>query len=200
MDTKSRILHKAEQIARNIGFRAVTMDELAFQLGISKKTIYQFYTDKNEIVDDVMTEIIRKSQTNCLANTSQADNAIHEIFVAMAQVKKDFENLNPIIIHDLEKYFPKTYEKFKEHKFNFIYKLIYENLVRGMSQGYYRPVLNADILAKFRIESMLLGFNQSLFPKDQYKLTEVTQIILDHFLHGIATPEGLKLIEKYKTE
>lgn len=176
------------------------MDELASQLGISKKTIYHYYEDKNSIVHDVMTGIIAKSQNTCMFSSVQAENAVHEIFITMDQIKNDFQNLNPIIIHDLEKYFPETFEMFKVHKSQFIYKLIYDNLVKGKLQGLYRTELNEDIMTKFRIESILLGFNQNIFPAEKYKLTDVTFAILEHFIYGIATPEGHKLIEKYKNQ
>ncbi len=197
---KERILYKAEELSRSIGFKAVTMDELANQLGISKKTIYQYYADKNALVDDVMTEVINKSQIICQDTSVKAENAVDEIFMTMKQIRKDFLHLNPIIIHDLQRYYPETFTKFLEHKNNFIFKLIHKNLVNGISQGYYRSEINAEILAKFRLESMLLGFNQQVFPSEKYKLLDVTHAILDHFLYGISTPKGLKLIEQYKSK
>ncbi|MBK9737772.1 MAG: TetR/AcrR family transcriptional regulator [Saprospiraceae bacterium] len=102
MDIKSRILTKAEELGRLIGFRAITMDDLAAQLGISKKTIYQFYNDKNELVDDVMSEVIKKSQEKCLFAASTSKNAIDEIFITMEMVREDLQNLNPIIVYDLQ--------------------------------------------------------------------------------------------------
>ena len=197
---KERILHKAEELSRSIGFKAVTMDELANQLGISKKTIYQYYVDKHALVDDVMSEVIKKSQVVCHTTSKNAENAIDEIFMTMQQIRKDFLHLNPIIIHDLQRYYPETYHKFQSHKNNFIFKLIHDNLVNGISQGYYRPEINPEILAKFRLESMLLGFNQQVFPTEKYKLIDVTHAILDHFLYGISTSKGLQLIEQYKSK
>ena len=196
---KTRILSKAEELSRKYGFRAITMDELATQLGISKKTIYQYYADKNALVDDVLTTIISKSQEQCQITSIQATNAIDEIFLTMNYLRNDLQNLNPIVIHDLEKYFPDTFSKFQQHKNSFTYTLIYNNLVKGMSQGYYRQEINPEIIAKFRIETMIMGFNQTLYPSDKYSLTDVTQAIFEHFLYGIVTPKGLKLIEKYKT-
>ncbi|MBK8519165.1 MAG: TetR/AcrR family transcriptional regulator [Saprospiraceae bacterium] len=197
---QGRILAKAEELSRTLGFRAITMDELATNLGISKKTIYQYYSDKNSLVDSVVSTIIQGTQAKCHNTTLKSENAIDEIFITMKNIRKDFQNLNPIVLHDLEKYFPETYEKFQEHKNNFIYELIYQNLVNGIAEGYYRNEIKPEILARFRIESMLMAFNQNIFPAKKFKLAEVTQAILEHFLYGIATPKGLLLIEKYKSK
>ena len=196
---KSRILIKAEEICRAIGFRALTMDDLASQLGISKKTIYQFYEDKNALIDDVMTEIIKNSQEKCLFAASTAKNAVDEIFLTMDMVREDFQTLNPIIVYDLQKYFPATFIKFQSHKNTFIYKLIVNNLISGQVDGYYRKEIDPEIMAKFRLESILIGFNQAVFPANKYSLVHVTHMVLEHFLYGIVTPKGLKLIEQYKT-
>ena len=199
MDIRNRILIKAEELSRSIGFRALTMDELANQLGISKKTIYQYYTDKDALVNDVMSEVINKSQIMCKYTSESAENAIDELLMTMKQIRQDFQNLNPIFLHDLQKYYPEPFNKFQYHKNNFIFHLIHDNLVKGIAQGYYRPEIDADILAKFRIESILIAFNQHVFPSAHYKLIEVTHAIFEHFLYGISTSKGLQLIQQSKT-
>lgn len=198
MEIKHRILTKAEEMSRQLGFRAITMDDLAAQLGISKKTIYQYYKDKNELVDDIVTQLLTKSEWQCIETAKKADNAVDEIFKAMQQIRVDMHNLSPIILHDLMKYFPETYKKFLIYKSDFMLPLIEKNLAKGKEEGFYRQDIDIEVMSKFRVETMLLAFNKHLFPAEKYSLVAVTNTLLEHFVLGIATIKGLQLIEQYK--
>jgi TetR/AcrR family transcriptional regulator, cholesterol catabolism regulator len=200
MEVKDRIRQKADELFRRYGIRSVTMDEIATQLGVSKKTIYQFYADKDELVDAVMDDEIACSQQDCLTCMSNARNAIDEIFLTMEFIEKQFRNMNPSIVHDLQRFHIRGFEKLQQHKYNFIYKLIRANLERGIAEELYRPEINTDIITKFRLESMMLAFNIELFPPAQYNLAQLEQEIIEHYLYGLATIKGYKLILKYKQE
>jgi len=200
MEVKERILSKATDLFMRYGIRSVTMDEIAAQLGISKKTIYQFFTDKDEIVEAVIDCEIRNNEDDCKRFRQNSENAVHEVFVAIDEMEKMLKAMNPLIMYDLEKHHPKSYKKFKSHKYLFLNTTIRENVERGIREELYRDDLNIDIVAKHRIESVFTGFNQDLFPHSRYKLSEVGYELSMLFLHSIVTPKGKKLIEKYLTE
>ncbi|MBK8698747.1 MAG: TetR/AcrR family transcriptional regulator [Saprospiraceae bacterium] len=191
-------MQKAEDLYRKIGFRAITMDELSSQLGISKKTIYQFFEDKDALVDAIMENQISITQQDCAICHEMATNAIDEIFITMEMITQDFQDLNPIVIHDLHKFHPNTFEKFSRHKNEFIYEIIRKNIERGISEGLYRPDLDIDVLTRLRLGTMMLAFNQDVFPSDRYNLIRITSVLMEHFLHGIVTEEGYRLIKEYK--
>jgi AcrR family transcriptional regulator len=198
MDTRQRILDKTLEICRKVGFRAMTLDDLSSQLGISKKTIYAFFADKEAIVDAVMDQEMSVTKAECLLHATQAKNAIDEIFIAMEFMSKDFSDMNPIVIHDLMKFYPSTFQKFTEFKNDIFYTVISDNLKKGIVEGYYRKDLNIDILTKLRLENILLSFDQKVFPVQEYNIVEVTEVILSHFLYGIVTEKGFKLIQEYE--
>lgn len=200
MDVKNRILQCAEDLSRKIGFRAVTMDQLSSQMGISKKTIYQFFTDKDELVDAIMETEISKRQKDCAVLHEEAENAIHEIFMTMEMLTEDFQDINPIVIHDLRKFHPATFDKFERHKNEFLYQVISKNLLRGKEEGLYRPEIDIDVLTRLRLETAMMVFDQDIFPSEKYDILRVTNAIMDHFLHGVVTQNGLQIIEKYKKE
>lgn len=200
LDVKNRILTCAEDLYRKIGFRAVTMDQLSSQMGISKKTIYQFFTDKDELVDAIMDSEISKRQKDCSLIHEEAENAIHEIFITMNMLTEDFQEINPIVIHDLRKFHPMTFDKFQRHKNEFLYQVISKNLQRGKEEGLYRPEIDVDVLTKLRLETAMMVFDQDIFPSDKYNIVRVTAVIMDHFLHGVVTEKGLQFIDKYKKE
>ena len=106
MEVQERIMLKADELFRRYGIRSVTMDEIANQLGMSKKTIYQYYTDKDQLVDAVAEKEISFSQESCLKDMAASSNAIDEIFRVMAFVEVMFRNMNPAMLYDLEKYHP----------------------------------------------------------------------------------------------
>jgi TetR/AcrR family transcriptional regulator, cholesterol catabolism regulator len=200
METQERIRHKADELFRRYGIRSVTMDEIATQLGMSKKTIYQYYTDKDQLVDAVAVDEIQFSQECCMRDTAAAGNAIEEIFKVMEFVEVMFRNMNPSMLHDLEKYHPSGFRKFLEHKNKFLYEMVKNNIERGINEELYRPEIDVEIMARYRLESMMLAFNADLFPPSKFNFVKLQQEILEHFLYGLATLKGYKLILKYKQQ
>ena len=194
---KERIQQKARELFMRYGFRSVTMDEIAGQTGISKKTLYQFFEDKDALVEAVMRSELDYMQTQCTKQMKEAENAIEEIFLDTDAMEIVMDAMNPQIVFDLEKFYPKTFEKFKKHKNNFLLDAIKKNLERGIEEEVYRNDFDVDIIARFRLESAFLIFNPELFPHIKYSLNKVSTEIYYHYLHGIATPKGKKLIDKY---
>lgn len=200
MEVQERIRQKADELFRRFGIRTVTMDEIAAQLGMSKKTIYQFYADKDELVDAVANDEIRFSRERCILDAAASANAIEEIFRVMEFVEIMFRNMNPSMLHDLEKYHPNGYKKFLEHKNKFLHDMIRKNLERGIKEELYRPEINVEIMSRYRLESMMIAFNPEIFPPQKFNLVELQQEIIEHFLYGLATLKGYKLILKYKQQ
>jgi AcrR family transcriptional regulator len=194
---KERILEKATNLFMRYGIRSITMDEIAAQLGISKKTIYQFYADKDAVVDAVAMLEIKKNEQECVQSRKQCENAVHEIFLAIRQMEEMLQGMNPLIMYDLEKHHPKSYKRFKDYKHQFLLGAIRENLQRGIMEELYRPDFNVDIVAKHRIESIFMAFNPDLFSHNRYRMSDVLNELSYLFLYSIATVKGRKMIEKY---
>src|ERR1700712_3217290 len=150
MEMQDRILQKATDLFLLYGIRSITMDEIALQLGISKKTIYQFYADKNELVSAVIIKILEHNRDCCHNYKKVAKNAIHEVFLAMEMVQEMFENMNPSMLYDLEKYHPVAFEKFVHYKKNFLHRTIKENLEWGIKEELYRNDINTGIVTLIR--------------------------------------------------
>src|SRR5688572_7530831 len=200
MEIQERIRQKADELFRRYGIRSVTMDEIATQLGMSKKTIYQYYTDKDQLVDAVAVDEIQFSQECCIKDAAVSSNAIEEIFRVMEFVEVMFRNMNPSMLYDLEKYHPGGYRKFLDHKNKFLYDMVRKNIERGIKEELYRPEIDIEIMSRYRLESMMLVFNTALFPSSKFNLVKLHKEILEHFLYGLATLKGYKLILKYKQQ
>lgn len=176
------------------------MDEIASQLGISKKTIYQYFADKEEIVSAVLEYILQSNINCCTESLENAENPIHEIFLAFDRMRQMFRNVNPAILFDLQKYHPKVFERFQQYKYGFLYSTIKNNLERGIESGLYRNDIDIDIITRFRIESAMLPFNQQVFPNNQSTLLEIEEALSEHYLFGIATTKGYEIIINYKKQ
>lgn len=197
---EQRILEKAHELFMRYGIRSVSMDEIATQLGVSKKTIYQYYADKDALVDGVIGIEINRNECECQKCSTVKENAIHEIFLAVEMMQELLKVMNPVVIYDLEKYHPAAHKKLNEHKHKFMYDVIRNNLELGIREGLYREDIKPDILAKFRLASVFLVFNQDIFPQSKHNLVELIEEITDNFLYGIASTKGVKIIQKYKQQ
>lgn len=200
METRERIQQKAEELFRLYGIRSVTMDEIANQLGVSKKTIYQSYSDKNELVDAVISDMLDKNRANCDSCRAKSTNAIQEVFFAIGILREIMGNMNPSMLFDLERGYPEALKKFVLFKYDFLFDIIMKNIKWGREEGYYRNDFDAEIFAKARLEMISLPFNEKLFPKSKYTMFGVQKELLEYFLYAMATPKGLKLFEKYNKE
>lgn len=200
MELKDRIKQKADDLFRRYGVKSVTMDEIATQLGVSKKTIYQCFSDKNELVDAVIADILEYNRDYCTASQAEAQNAIHEVFLAMESLESMFANMNPAIMFDIERNHPATFKKFTKFKYDFLFDIIKKNIERGKEEELYRNEMNTDIIAKIRLECIILPFSEKLFPQNQFPLSFLHLQLIELFLFGMVTPKGYKLITKYQKE
>lgn len=200
MEMKERIQLKAKDLFHRYGFKSVTMDEIASQLGVSKKTIYQYYSDKDELVDVVVRDLTAFSKSLCDESIGSSKNAIHEVFQAMDVTQQILADMNPTMMYDLERSHPKTFNVFLDFRNKYLYEQIISNLKRGIEEGLYRPDINVEVMAKIRLEGLMIGFNVDIFPPSRFTIGEAQKLIIEHFLFGIASLKGYNLILKYKEE
>jgi AcrR family transcriptional regulator len=200
VDVKTKILKGAEELFMRYGVRSITMDEIARHLGISKKTLYQYYVDKDDIVASTTQDhlVNEKRQFDQIAEESV--NSVEELVKLSHCLRENLKGMNPSLLFDLQKYHHKAWNIWIEFKTKFIRESVVRNIKRGIEQGLFRPELNPDILAVLRIETIQLGFDDQLFPRDKFNLPEVQMQILEHFIHGLLTDKGRKLFMKYRKE
>lgn len=195
---QERILNKARELMFQTGVKHVTMDDLANQLGISKKTIYQYYKDKDALVSSVVENELTNHALFCNQSVLAADNAVHEIFLLMRVIQEMFNRMNPLALFEIEKYYPAAYEKIKIHKDDYIFSMIRTNLEKGIAEGLYRKDVDVNILSKYRLETSLIPFNIQVFPVNKFDMLKVNLQIIEHFVYGVATLEGHTLMDTYK--
>jgi AcrR family transcriptional regulator len=200
METKERILLKAHDLFNRYGIRSVSMDDIAAQLGMSKKTLYQYYTDKDELVNAVFDVALKTNHDQCVNSREQRDNAIHEVFLSFDMVREMLVNMNPSLLFDLQKYHPSAFRKYLSFKNDFLYHLVKSNLEQGIEEELYRPEIDVEVLTRFRLSNVMLSLNSDIFPDNKTSVIHIEEQLLEHFIYGLATPKGQKLIQKYKNQ
>ena len=200
MENKERILLKAHELFNRYGIRSVSMDDIAAQLGMSKKTLYQYYADKDELVNAVFSGIMDHNKKECTGCRSNGENAIHEVFLSFDMLEGMLSEMNPSILFDMQKYHPSAFRKFEDYRNNFLYGLIRENIERGIKEELYRSDVDVEILTRYRLFSIMISFDSDVFPANKTKLVYIEQQLLEHYLWGLATNKGQRLIQKYKNQ
>ena len=174
------------------------MDDIARHLGMSKKTIYQFFKDKNELVIALVKKKIAEDEAQMNEIISKSANVIEEMINMMKCSEEIVSRINPIVIHDMQKYHPDAWKQFQNFKAGVLVHTMEELLTKGIKQGYIRPEIDVKIIARMRVNQVELGFNTNVYPVLEFNAWKVQQQFNDHFNYGICTLKGYKLLNQYK--
>lgn len=197
-ESKDRILTKSYELFCRYGVKSMTMDEIARETGVSKKTVYQFFADKDALVLEVSTHHFMRDMKEIEEMFTQSTNPIDEIMLITKHMKKNLTNINPCLFFDLKKFYPKAWDNWKAHKNTFIMEHVKKNIYRGIELGLYRNDINVEILAIMRIEQIEMGCNPDIFPDNKFKMVDVQTAFIEHFIRGIVTEKGYKMMEEQK--
>ena len=197
MEIKERIIAKAREQFFRYGVKSVTMDDIAGELGISKKTIYQHFEDKDAIVHQLMMAEMANDKCEWNDLDGSSNNVIEKIVKSMDIIRKAFAEINPSAFFDIKKYHPKTWQLFQDHKQNFVMDSIRKELLQGIEEGFFRVDIKVEILVRMRLEQIEIGFDPHLFPPNKFSLIEVELTLLDHYIRGILTPKGLEVYQEF---
>jgi len=195
---KSRILEKGTQLFFRYGVKSVTMDAIAADLGISKKTIYQHFPDKDSMVLEVVQGFIEQDSLKWDELDRLYSNVIEKMFKSFDMVKDMITQMNPRLLFEIQKYFPKAYQLFKDHGEKCIHKNLIADFKKGAQFGYFRSDVDFELLARLRMAEVDLAFNPDFYPNNKLSLYETQLTLMDIFMRGILTEKGLTLYNSYQ--
>ena len=197
MDVNQKIVSGSLELFMKYGIKPVTMDMIAQELGLSKRTIYENFADKDELVRccvDKMDEERNRSFTEILENSS---NVIVALFRIMRQTIKVMSSVNPLFNKDIKKYFHEIHQsKFKSSE-NCRKQQAAELLEKGKREGLFRQDVDVKIIAEIYLAQIKSMNYEDVFPEELYSKKELVEHLLVNLLRGIATPKGMEMIEKY---
>lgn len=180
------------------GVRTVTMEDIARQIGVSKKTIYQEFEDKKDLVMAVFTQILELDRQKLTLILESEDGVIEHLVNTSRMMRERLSSINPLVIFEIQKYFPEAWKMFEDFKETVILIDIVNMLERGKALGYFRPEIDSQILAKVRIKQITEAFDPGNFSRPDYNFVEEQVVLMDHFLHGIFTDKGREAYHSQK--
>jgi AcrR family transcriptional regulator len=191
------VLHKAKELFFTYGLKSVSMDDLAKQAGVSKKTIYQAVADKQELVSKVVDELLQCHNGAVKSSSQQAENAISELISFSCLPFDTLASININFFYELEKFFPTEWKKLLEYRKQHMLPTIIQNLKRGIAEGIYREDLDIDFTAAIRMQQISTALNPTSFSDRRMDPRQLFKELTLFYLHSITTTKGKHLINKY---
>ena len=189
---RTKIIEKAGELFLKLGFKSVTMDEIANELGISKKTLYKYFNNKLSLVEETTSTLHESCFCVIEKITKENFNAIKENFEIKNTFKEMFQNASSSPIYQLKKYYPKIHEKTMEKEMILFSECLKKNLQKGINQGYYRKDTNIELATQFYFY-LVFSIHENTI--ENYKIPKLEQEVLVYHTRAIATEKGLQELE-----
>jgi AcrR family transcriptional regulator len=193
---KEKILDTANEMFLTLGFKSVTMDDIAEKMSISKKTIYTFYKTKSKLVEacvmDVFNAVSEGIDQICIIGL----NPIEELFEVKDFVLNHLKSEKSSPLFQLKKYYTKFFHELQKKQFEVMSECVQENLRKGIEQGLYRKEIDVDFISRIYFSGITMIKDIELFPKGKQNMQQLQTEYLEYHIRAIATDKGIKELEK----
>jgi len=196
MEPKDKILQGAESLFLKYGFKSITMDDIARELGVSKKTLYQYFEDKNDLVNQVIEAHINFDMQNCNKLIDSGCDPVAFLIEVSKSITENHRKANVSVLFDLKKYFKPSWERLEKFKSEFIYNQMVTNIRQGKELGLYRNEINTELTAKLYVHSVEFMMRPELYQEIITDFHLMHFEIVKYHLRAICTEKGLKKLEK----
>jgi AcrR family transcriptional regulator len=189
----SKIFEKARHLFYTIGVRNTTMDDLAKELGISKKTLNKEIENKADLVKFCVQYDLKKDEDSIYQISANTENAIEELLLIASHIYSELQTFHPTMMHDLVKFYPESWTLVENHRDIFAKKNITDNLKKGIQQGLYRKDINTEMVTMLQLHLSFLPLQVNI---KNFKPADVYLEILKYNFYAIATPKGIELFQQ----
>tara|TARA_B100000900_G_scaffold409682_1_gene426061 strand:+ start:552 stop:1160 length:609 start_codon:yes stop_codon:yes gene_type:complete len=190
------IIERAGQVFMKLGIRSVTMKDVADHLGVSKKTLYNHFKDKDELIRKIIKAKIELDIAVFKTASTKSPNAIEELHMHSKYVIETFKAINPSVFHDLKKSYPEAWKDIYKHKWDFVYHTILRNINRGITEGLYRNDIHKEIYAKMYVSNVETVIEGEIFPWPEFKYEVVFMETFRLHIRGLANEKGLNYFQE----
>lgn len=194
---KESIVNKAAELFLTLGFKSVTMDDIANAMGISKKTIYVHFSNKTELVDAVSFFLCDSICDGIDTICEQSANPIQELYDIKMYVMHHLKNEKASPQYQLKKYYPQTYSRLHRAQFNKMHQSVSESLQKGVDMGFFRPSIDVDLIARMYFNGMTGMKDEAIFPPEQYSKDYLMESYLEYHLRAIVTDQGMDILNQF---
>lgn len=197
---KEAIQEKAMEMNMKLGFRGVTLDDIAQEMSISKKTIYQHFSNRNELIETVAKSMMQEIKDEIDNLCKGQFDPIEELFAIRSYLRKTLEGKYQLPVFQLQKFFPEVAQKIKSDQFCKMHDSVIDNLKRGIDMGLYRPELDLEFVTRIYFAGITGTKDPGLFPEGQFNIHKLHTQYLEYHLRAIGTEKGMVLLHKHLTE
>ena len=196
---RNDIIEKASELFLQLGFKSVTMEDLAVSLGISKKTLYIHFENKNQLVQEVTFLIYEKVTQDFLKIKKSAKNPIDELHCIKMEAMKYLGNEKSSPNYQLQKYFPKIYEDLKSKEYLYLGEMVKSSIQNGIDSGLFRNEIDVEFVSRLYLNGMRGIRDIEIFPIEQFMIEDLFENYLDYHLRAIVTSKGMKTLTQFKS-
>ncbi len=195
-EQQEKWLKRVEELFFKLGVKSITMDDVARELGISKKTLYSFVESKDDLVSKVMDRHIAEKCSEDEALHAEATDAVDEMLRIIQQIMADFGQMKPNVVHEMQKYHREVWERVNNFQQTYILNMARQNLEWGREEGLYRTDFDLEMTARFYIAGAMAIFDEQYFPKPPYTYEGLFKEFILNYLYSIISPNGLKVLQE----
>ena len=188
-----------EKSFRRFGVRAVSMDDLATQLGVSKKTLYRYFNDKADLVLQVFNQACNRQTERTEVLAEGGPNAIDAVIAVMEYFQTELREMHPSMLFDLQKYYPEAMHRLQRHKMETMQGYLMRNIQRGQLEGFYRKDFDAKLISRLHMSMVQTMTDPATLEEFGRPLSELQMELHTYHLRGIATEKGLDYLRQRHT-
>lgn len=189
-EQQEKWLQRAADLFFRYGIKSVTMDDVARELGISKKTLYQFVANKHDLVLKVVDQHLREEVRKAAVREEETADALEEMLLVIGKVVKDMQLIKSNIVNDLQKYHREAWERIKAYQHGQMMDRVRNNLIRGIREGVYRTDFDVETIARLHVAHSFVLFDEDWFPQPAFRRDGLFREYILHYLHGLLSDEG----------
>lgn len=197
---KEKITHTATDLFLKLGVRSITMDDIAHELGISKKTIYEHFENKTELIKQCTISFVKTINKEIDSICSLNQNPIEEMFEIKNVVLEKLKKVKFSPHFQLQKYYPKISQTVQQAQYEQILSWSKNNLRRGVEAGLYRKEIHPEFISRLYYIGITGIRDREMFLSQDFSTTYISDSFLEYHLRGIVTPEGLSLLKNFIKE
>ncbi|MFT5217583.1 MAG: AcrR family transcriptional regulator [Glaciecola sp.] len=194
---REKIIYSASDLFITYGFKSVTMDDIANAIGISKKTIYQYFENKTKLVEATTLHMFDTIShgIDCICELNK--NPIEEVYEIKKFVMTHLKDEKSSPQYQLQKYYPKISGTLKEKQLEKMLGCVQDNLQKGVGQGLYRDSIDIEFISRIYFNGMTSLKDQDIFPLTNFSMNALKELFLEYHLRAICTTKGLKTLTQF---
>lgn len=194
---REKIIHKSAELFLNLGFKSVTMDDIANEMGISKKTIYVHFENKTKLVEAVTFTVFENicQGIDCICDASH--NPIEELYDIKMYVMHYLKNEKTSPQYQLKKFYPQIYQRLHFKQFEKMHESVKESIQKGIDTELFRSNIDVDFISRMYFNGMAGIKDEAIFPQSLFTMDYLMESYLEYHLRAIVTEKGLKILDKF---